>query len=74
MKSYIDFFETFKGEFVGSLKFKNKFIRLWGTQTIDGVEVLRERFEVYPNTRSEQKHLSGKHGKKIFYIKRNFFE
>ena len=54
MKSYIDFFETFKGEFVGSLKFKNKFIRLWGTQTIDGVEVLRERFEVYPNTRSER--------------------
>ena len=53
MKSYIDFFETFKGEFVGSLKFKNKFIRLWGTQTIDGVEVLRERFEVYPNTKSE---------------------
>ena len=54
MKSYIDFFETFKGEFVGSLKFKNKFIRLWGTQTIDGVEVLRERFEVYPNTRAER--------------------
>ena len=53
MKSYIDFFETFKGEFVGSLKFKNKFIRLWGTQTIDGVEVLRERFEVYPNTNAE---------------------
>ena len=53
MKSYIDFFETFKGEFVGSLKFKNKFIRLWGTQTIDGVEVLRERFEVYPNTSAE---------------------
>ena len=54
MKSYIDFFETFKGELVGSLKFKNKFIRLWGTQTIDGVEILRERFEVYPNTRSER--------------------
>lgn len=54
MKSYVDFFETFKGEFVGSLKFKNKFIRLWGTQTIDGVEVLRERFEVYPNTRAER--------------------
>ena len=53
MKSYIDFFETLKGEFVGSLKFKNKFVRLWGTTTIDGVEVLRERFEVYPNTRSE---------------------
>ena len=53
MKSYIDFFETLKGEFVGSLKFKNKFVRLWGTQTIDGVEVLRERFEVYPNTRAE---------------------
>lgn len=52
MKSYIDFFETLKGEFVGSLKFKNKFIRLWGTTTIDGVEVLNKKFEVYPNTES----------------------
>ena len=52
MKQYIDFFETLKGGFVGSLKFKNKFIRLWGTTSIDGVEVLNNRFYVYPNTES----------------------
>lgn len=52
MKQYIDFFETLKGEFVGSLKFKNKFIRLWGITSIDGVEVLNNRFYVYPNTKS----------------------
>jgi hypothetical protein len=52
MKSYIDFFETLKGEFVGSLKFKNKFIRLWGTTSIDGVQVLNPKFEIYPNTES----------------------
>ena len=50
MKSYIDFFETLKGEFIGSLKFKNKFVRLWGTTSIDGVQVLNQKFEVYPNT------------------------
>jgi len=48
MKSYIDFFETFKGEFLSSLKFKNKFIKYWGTETIDGIQVLRERFTIYP--------------------------
>lgn len=48
MKSYIDFFETFKGEFLSSLKFKNKFIRYWGTETIDGVQVLKKRFILYP--------------------------
>ena len=50
MKSYIDFFETLKGEFIGSLKFKNKFIKLWGTTSIDGVPVMNPKFEVYPNT------------------------
>ena len=42
MKSYIDFFETLKGEFVGSLKFKNKFVRLWGITTVDGEKVLNK--------------------------------
>ena len=55
MKSYIDFFETLKGEFIGSLKFKNKFIRLWGITTIDGVEVLNPRF--YLNPGFESKHV-----------------
>ena len=62
MKSYIDFFETLKGEFVGSLKFKNKFVRLWGTTTIDGIEVLKNRFYISPgfgtkNVNSLLKHL-----------------
>ena len=48
MKSYIDFFETLKGEFIGSLKFKNKFVRLWGTTTVDGIKVLNEKFYISP--------------------------
>ena len=52
-KSYIDFFETFKGEFLATTRFKNKFIRLWGTEYIDGIEVLKDRFAVYPNTSSQ---------------------
>ena len=52
-KSYIDFFETFKGEFLATTRFKNKFIRLWGTEYVDGIEVLKARFVVYPNTSSQ---------------------
>lgn len=52
-KSYIDFFETFKGEFLATTRFKNKFIRLWGTEYVDGIEVLKSRFVVYPNTGSQ---------------------
>jgi len=62
MKSYIDFFETLKGEFIGSLKFKNKFVRLWGTTTIDGIKVLNNKFYLSPgfgtkNVNSLLKHL-----------------
>lgn len=49
-KSYIDFFETLKYEFVGALKFKNRFKRLWGTELVDGIEVLKSQKTVYPNT------------------------
>ena len=52
-KSYIDFFETFKGEFLATTRFKNKFIRLWGTEYVDGIEVLKDKFVVYPNTSSQ---------------------
>ena len=52
-KSYIDFFETFKGEFLATTRFKNKFIKLWGTEYVDGIEVLKSRFVVYPNTGSQ---------------------
>ena len=53
MKSYIDFFETLKGEFIASLKFKNKFIKLWGTTTIDGVEVLNRKFVINPGLKNK---------------------
>ena len=46
-------FETFKGEFIGSLKYKNRFKRYWGTEFIDGVHVLKKQFTVYPNTGSD---------------------
>ena len=48
MKSYIDFFETYKGELLGTKKFRNKFIRLWGTETVNGVQVMKSRFTIYP--------------------------
>lgn len=48
MKSYIDFFETYKGEFLSAKRFRNRFIRRWGTETIDGVKVMKKRFIVYP--------------------------
>ena len=46
-------FETFKGEFIGSLKYKNRFKRYWGTEFIDEVEVLKKQFTVYPNSGSD---------------------
>ena len=52
-KSYIDFFETFKGEFLATTRFKNKFIRLWGTEYVDGIEVLKDKFVVYPDTSNQ---------------------
>ena len=52
-KTYIDFFETLKGEFIASLKFKNKFVRIWGTTSIDGIEVLNQKFNVYPGLETD---------------------
>lgn len=53
MKSYIDFFETFKGEMLGAKRFRNRFYRRWGTETIDGVEVMKSRFTIYPGHMSK---------------------
>lgn len=53
MKSYIDFFETIKSEFVGHKRFRSRFIKYWGTTTIDGVKVLNKRFTVYPGTNDD---------------------
>ena len=73
MKSYIDFFETLKGEFIGSLKFKNKFVRLWGTTTIDGIEVLKNRFIIYPGMESQKVQSFLKHIGSLDSMKNNDF-
>ncbi len=73
MKSYIDFFETLKGEFIGSLKFKNKFVRLWGTQTVDGIEVLNNRFVIYPGMESQKVQSFLKHIGSLDSMKNNDF-
>lgn len=52
MKEHIDFFETFKSEFLGTKRFQNKLIRLWGTELLDGIEVMNQRFMIYPNINS----------------------
>lgn len=54
MKTHIDFFETHKSEFLSGQRFKNRFVRWWGTETIDGVEVLKSRFYIYPNTHTNK--------------------
>ena len=51
-KPHIDFFETFKSELLSGLRFKNKFMRYWGTTYIDGVHVLNKKFKIYPGTES----------------------
>ena len=50
MKTYIDLEETYKGSFLASRRFKNRLIRYWGTETVDGVEVFKKKFIVWPNT------------------------
>ena len=73
MKSYIDFFETLKGEFIGSLKFKNKFVRLWGTTTVDGIKVLSNRFVIYPGMESQKVQSFLKHIGSLDSMKNNDF-
>lgn len=50
MKEHIDFFETYKAEFLGGLRFRNRLVKYWGTETVDGVEVMKSRFTIYPGT------------------------
>ena len=52
MKTHIDFFATFKSEFLGAKAFKNRFLRLWGTEFIGDEEVLKRHFTLYPGTGS----------------------
>lgn len=53
MKTFIDFYSTINGEFLGAKKFRSRFIRYWGTETIDGVEVLKKKFTLYPGTTTD---------------------
>ena len=45
MKARADFYETFRAEMLASKKLKNRLIRYWGVETIDGVEVFRKNFQ-----------------------------
>lgn len=53
MKPRADFYETFKGEMIASKKMKNRLIKYWGTEIIDGVEVFKKTFDTYPNSTSK---------------------
>lgn len=50
MKTYVDLFETYKGIFLTHKKFKSRLLKYWGTEIVDGVEVLREKVDVWPGT------------------------
>lgn len=52
MKSHIDFSITFQNEFVNANRFKKRFARYWGTETVDGVRVFKDKFQVYPGQSS----------------------
>ena len=39
---------------LGGKRFKNRFLKRWGTETIDGVEVLKERFTIYPGYKTDK--------------------
>lgn len=54
MKARADFFETLKGQFITSKRLKHRLITHWGTETVDGVEVFRKHFDVYPDTDSSR--------------------
>ena len=44
----IDIFSTRVQAYLSELGWKNKFLRLWGTEMLDGVEVLKEKKYFYP--------------------------
>lgn len=50
MKTYIDLEATYRNLFLSSKRMKNRLIKYWGTETIDGVEVFKSKFVVWPNT------------------------
>ena len=53
MKSYVDFFATLSGELLAKQKLASKLRKHWGVTTIDGVEVYKKQFTVWPGTETE---------------------
>ena len=53
MKSYIDFYATLSGELLAKQKLASKLRKHWGVTTVDGVEVYKKKFTVWPGTETE---------------------
>ena len=53
MKTYIDFCATMQAELTAKLKLASQLKRLWGTTTVDGIEVYNSQFTIWPGTETE---------------------
>lgn len=53
MKSYIDFYATLSGELLAKQKLASKLRKHWGVTTVDGVEVYKRQFKIWPGTETE---------------------
>ena len=53
MKTHIDFYATLSGELLAKQKLASKLRKHWGVTTIDGVEVYKNNFTVWPGTETE---------------------
>lgn len=54
MKAFVDFKASMERRWLGSQVLKNRMLRYWGTETIDGVKVFKKEFTVWPNTNSDK--------------------
>ena len=54
MKSYIDFFATLSGELRAKLQLASKLRKHWGVTTVNGVEVYKSSFTIWPGTETER--------------------
>lgn len=48
MKPFTDFYMTTMGSYLSNTLMFNSMIKYWGTHTVDGIEVLNEKFYLYP--------------------------
>lgn len=53
MKEYVDFQATLQAELSAKLRLASRLKRMWGTHIDGGVEVLNEKFTIWPGTESE---------------------